>query len=123
MMNRRAAHRLGTWGERRAALWLRLHGWRILGQRIKLHIGEIDLIARRGRTTAFIEVKTRSNAATLDHSIDAYRLRRVAAATNAVAHKYAHAGDDIRIDVILIAPRRWPKHLINVWHEEAHAKK
>jgi putative endonuclease len=114
-MNRQVAERFGAWGERRAAWWLRLHGWCILGQRVKLRIGEIDLIARRGRITAFIEVKTRRTAADLDTAIDAYRLRRVAAAAGAVAHLYAREGDDIRIDVILIAPRSWPRHLVNVW--------
>jgi putative endonuclease len=114
-MNRQAAERFGAWGERRAAWWLRLHGWRILDQRVKLRSGEIDLIARRGRTTAFIEVKTRRTVADLDIAIDAYRLRRVAAAAQAVAHLYARESDDIRIDVILIAPRCWPRHLVNVW--------
>ncbi len=115
-MNRREAERFGRWGERRAAWWLRLQGWRILDQRVRQRAGEIDLIARRGRTTAFIEVKTRATAATLDLAIDEYRLRRVAAAVDSVSHRYARAGDDIRIDVILIAPRRWPRHLVNVWH-------
>lgn len=115
-MTRQAAERFGHWGERRAAWWLRLHGWRILDQRVKLRVGEIDLIARRGRTTAFIEVKARATAAALDLAIDEYRLRRVAAAVNAVSHRYARPGDDIRIDIILIAPRAWPRHLANVWH-------
>ncbi len=115
-MTRQAAERFGRWGERRAAWWLRLHGWRILDQRVKLRVGEIDLIARRGRTTAFIEVKARATAAALDLAIDEYRLRRVAAAVNAVSHRYARPGDDIRIDIILIAPRAWPRHLANVWH-------
>jgi putative endonuclease len=33
-----------------------------------------------------------------------------------VSHRYARQGDDIRIDIILIAPGHWPRHLINVWH-------
>lgn len=115
-MNREAAERFGRWGERRAAWWLRLHGWRILDRRVKLHAGEIDLVARRGRTIAFIEVKTRATAAALDLAIDDFRLRRVAAAVNAVSHRYARPLDDIRIDIILIAPRIWPRHLVNVWH-------
>lgn len=115
-MKRAAAERLGRWGERRAAWWLRLQGWRILDQRVRLKVGEIDLIARRGRTTAFIEVKTRTSPAALDLAIDAYRLRRVAAAVNAVSHRYVRPGDDIRIDIILVAPRTWPQHLPNVWH-------
>ncbi len=115
-MSRAEAERFGRWGERRAAWWLRLHGWRIIGERVKVRAGEIDLIARRWNTTAFIEVKARRKAADLDLAIDAYRIRRVAAAVNNVSHRYARTGDDIRIDIILIAPGHWPRHLINVWH-------
>jgi len=115
-MSRAAAEQLGRWGERRAAWWLRLKGWRILDQRVRQRAGEIDLIARRGRTTAFIEVKTRTTVAALDLAIDEYRLLRVAAAVQAVSHRYARNGDDIRIDIMLIAPRSWPRHLVNVWH-------
>lgn len=75
-MSRAEAERLGRWGERRAAWWLRLHGRRILDQRVRQRAGEIDLIARRGRTTAFIEVKTRTTVAALDLAIDEYRLLR-----------------------------------------------
>lgn len=114
-MTRQDAEKRGHWGERRAAWWLRLHGWRIVAQRVKLKIGEVDLIARRGRTVAFVEVKTRATAAELDLSVDAYRLRRVAAAATALAPRYARNGEDIRIDVILIAPRCWPRHIVNAW--------
>ncbi len=112
---REAAEKRGHWGERRAAWWLRLHGWRIVAQRVKLKVGEVDLIARRGKIVAFVEVKTRATAAELDFAVDEYRLRRVAAAANALAARYARPGDDIRIDVVLIAPRSWPRHLTNVW--------
>jgi putative endonuclease len=115
-MTRQAAERRGHWGERRAAWWLRLHGWRIIGERVKVRAGEVDLIARRGRTTAFVEVKTRATQAELDLAIDAYRLRRVVAAANALSARYVRPGDDIRIDVILIAPKSWPRHIVNAWH-------
>ena len=115
-MNRQSAEKRGHWGERRAAWWLRLHGWRIIGARVKMRMGENDLIARRGRMVAFVEVKTRATLAELDIAIDEYRLRRVAAAVNAVATRYVRSGDDMRIDVFLIAPRAWPRHLVNVWH-------
>lgn len=114
-MKRRQAERRGRRGETIAAWWLRLHGWRIVAQRVKLGMGEVDLIARRRRTVAFIEVKTRSNEAELGLSIDAYRLRRVAAAANALAPRYARNGEDIRIDVILLAPWRKPRHIANAW--------
>ena len=114
-MNRAEAERRGRRGEWRAAWWLRLHGWRIVARRVKTPRGEIDLIARRGRTVAFVEVKWRSGHAGLDQAIDAYRLRRVAAAAEAVAHRHARASDTIRIDVLLLAPCRWPRHIVNAW--------
>ena len=112
---RRLAERRGQRGEAVAALWLRLFGWRLVARRVRVRVGEIDLIMRRRRMLAFIEVKARRRAAELDLAIDAHRLRRVAAAVNAVAHRYARPGDDLRIDVVLIAPWRWPRHLTTVW--------
>lgn len=114
-MKRQIAESRGRKGERFAALWLQLQGWRLLGRRVKTVRGEIDLIARRRRQVAFIEVKWRASDASLDTAIDAYRLRRVAAAAEAVAHRYARAGDSIRIDVLLLAPGSWPRHIVNAW--------
>ncbi len=103
----------GRRGETLAAWYLRLKGWRILARRVKTPRGEIDLIARRGRVVAFVEVKWRKNAADLDLAIDAWRLQRVAAAAEAVAHRYANDADEQRIDVLLLAPGRWPRHMAN----------
>ena len=64
---------------------------------------------------AFVEVKWRRKRADLDHAIDEYRLSRVAAAAEAVAHRYAENGEDIRIDVILLAPGSFPRHIPNAW--------
>lgn len=114
-MNRAEAERRGRRGETRAALWLGLKGWRILAKRVKTPRGEIDLVARRGRTLAFIEVKWRNRAEDLDLAIDEYRLRRVAAAAEATAHRYLRQGDDMRIDVLLLAPGRFPRHITNAW--------
>jgi len=114
-MRREAAERRGRRGESLAALWFRLHGWRVLARRVKTPRGEIDLVARRGRTVAFVEVKWRAGRAGLDTAIDAFRLRRVAAAAEAVAHRFARPDEDLRIDVLLLAPRRWPRHIVNAW--------
>jgi len=110
MRRKRAeAERRGRRGERIAALYLMLKGWRILGRRVRTPRGEIDLVARRGRTVAFVEVKWRAEARELDVAIDAWRLRRVLAAVQAAAHRFAGPGDDQRIDVVLVAPWRWPR--------------
>ena len=107
----REAH--GRRGEILAAWYLRLKGWHIVARRVKTPRGEIDLIARRGKVVAFVEVKWRATAAELDHAIDAYRLRRVLAAAEAIGHRYARPGDQQRIDVVLLAPGHFPRHMAN----------
>lgn len=114
-MRRQAAERRGHKGEALAALWLQLKGWRILARRLRTPVGEIDLIARRGRTVAFVEVKARATVADADLSLDRRRLRRVAAAADAVLARYARPGDLSRIDAIFIVPGRWPRHIADVW--------
>ena len=113
--NRIEAERRGRKGETLAAWWLRLKGWRILGRRLKMGVGEVDLVARRGRTVAFVEVKWRATDAELDLAIDQRRLQRVARAAEALAPRFAANGEDIRIDVLLLAPRRRPRHIVNAW--------
>jgi len=54
---------LGRAGERRAAWFYRLRGYRILARNVRLAAGEIDLVVRRGGTLAIVEVKTRQSLA------------------------------------------------------------
>ena len=115
MRDRRKAERQGRLGETAAAWWLRLKGWRILDRRVRTPVGEVDLVAKRGGLIAFVEVKRRATAAELDFAIDARRLSRVAAAAEYLVPRYATAGEDIRIDVILIAPGRTLRHIENAW--------
>jgi len=114
--SRLAAEKRGRQGERLAGWWLRLKGWSIVARRVRTPVGEIDMIARRGSMVAFVEVKSRKTGQALDESIDERRLARVAAAAESLAAIYMKPGDDMRIDVILLAPGRAPRHLENVWH-------
>lgn len=114
-MKRQRAEKRGRRGETIAALWLRMKGYRILDRRVRTPRGEIDLVARQRNCIVFVEVKTRETAKDLEFAIDEYRLGRVAAAAEILAPRYAKHGEDIRIDVILIAPGHWPKHIENAW--------
>ena len=115
-MTRQRAERGGRRAERLASVWLQLKGWKILGRRVRTPVGEIDLVARRGRIVAFVEVKARATDREAGFALDEWRLRRVAAAAEALAHRYARPGDDIRLDAVFIVPRRLPRHVVNIWH-------
>ena len=115
MDDRREAERGGRRAERLAAWWLRLKGWRILAIRARTPVGEIDLIARRGRVLAFVEVKARAGDDAAGLALDEWRLRRVARAAEALAPRYARPDDDIRIDAVFIVPGRLPRHMPDVW--------
>ncbi len=114
-MKRHKAEAAGRKGELAAEFYLRAKGWSVLDRRRKTPVGEIDLVVRRAKTIAFVEVKWRKRAEDLALAIDEYRLRRVAAAAEAVAHEYATDGEDLRVDVILLAPGRLPHHIVNAW--------
>jgi putative endonuclease len=59
--DRKKAHGLGIFAERAAVLILRLKGYRILACRYRVRDGEIDIVARRADTIAFVEVKVRQS--------------------------------------------------------------
>lgn len=115
-MNRQVAEARGRRAEALAAWWLRLKGWRILARRARVPGGEVDLVARRGRTLVFVEVKQRATADAAAWALDEYRLRRVAVAAERLAPRFARDGDIVRIDALFIVPGRLPRHLLNVWH-------
>lgn len=115
-MNREAAEKRGRGAETLACWWLRLHGWRILARRARVPGGEVDIIARRGKVLAFIEVKARATEESAAMSLDAWRLRRVVVAAERLAPRFLRTGDDLRIDAVFIVPRRLPRHMPNVWH-------
>ena len=114
-MTRQRAEQRGREAEREAEMWLRREGWAILDRRRRTSLGEIDLVMRRGAIVAFVEVKWRAEVAALAFAIDERRLARVAAAAEAVGHEYCRPGDDMRIDVVLLAPGRRPDHIVNAW--------
>src|SRR4029078_2681459 len=87
-LNRQAAEKRGRWAETLACWYLRLNGWRILARRARVPGGEVDVIARRGRTLAFVEVKARASDADAAFALDRSRLKRVAVAAERLAPRY-----------------------------------
>ncbi len=87
-MNREAAEKRGRGAETLACWWLRFHGWRILARRARVPGGEVDIIARRGKVLAFVEVKARATEESAAMSLDAWRLRRVVVAAERLAPRF-----------------------------------
>lgn len=87
-MNREAAEKRGRGAETLACWWLRLHGWRILARRARVRGGEVDIVARRSSTLAFIEVKAGTTDEAAGMSLDAWRLRRVVTAAERLSQHY-----------------------------------
>jgi putative endonuclease len=107
-----AAFRHGLSAESRAALLLVAKGFRIAARRFRTPVGEIDIVARRRRTLAFVEVKAR---AAHDDALEAVTVRQrqriIAAAHVWLAAHPDDAQRDIRFDVIVVVPGRIPRHL------------
>lgn len=113
---RQRAERAGLRAEMLAAWFLRLKGYRILAMRYRTPVGEIDIVARHWRTLVFVEVKARSSAEEYGMALEAVNTRRISRAANHyLAHRRLSIDTDMRFDVIFLAPRQWPRHLINAF--------
>lgn len=118
--DRRRAERRGRHAERLAVWRLRLAGYRILARNFRTPVGEIDLIARRGKKLIFVEVKARLGHAAAAESISTRqraRIRRAAEAFLATRPELARLV--CRFDAVLIAPWRLPLHVVSAWRDEA----
>lgn len=116
----RAAERRGRWAEAVCAVRLLMTGWRVIDRRLGggrgTGVGEIDIVARRGRTLAFIEVKARSDDATaLEALSESQRARLVRAAEVFVARHPKLAGLEMRFDVMMVTGGLWPQRLVDAW--------
>ena len=116
---RRQAYGRGRRAEALAAWWLRLKGYRILARGFRVAAGEIDLIARRGRLLALVEVKARPSLEQAGAAILPRQRERIARAAEVFLQRHPElAGLDLRFDVVLLAPGRWPRHLVDAWRLE-----
>jgi putative endonuclease len=111
----KTGHSKGLWAERVAELLLRAKGYRLLAHRFKTPVGEIDLIARKGKTLVFVEVKFRDSFEKGVYAIlPAAQERIMRAAQLYLARQPEYALYNMRFDVVIVTGWRWPQHLKNV---------
>ena len=109
---RRAAEARGRRAEAAAALHLRLTRWRILERRARTSAGEIDLVACRGAILAFIEVKARADMDEAREALTPRQQQRLVRAGAVWRGRHERFCDhEIRFDLILVAPWRWPRRI------------
>ncbi len=116
-IKREAAEKRGRTAELIALWYLRCKGYRLLARRFKAYQGEVDLIMRKGQTTAFIEVKAR-------HSIDAAviavtprQAKRIASAAATWMARDAVANASFcRFDIVAVPSYLWPTHIENAFY-------
>lgn len=97
-----ATQAFGEIGERIAERWLRREGWRILNRRFRNGHRDIDLVAERNGTVAFVEVKARRDAR-FGGPIEAVHWRKRIELTRSARvwiARHGQAGEAYRFDVV-----------------------
>lgn len=97
---------LGRWGEEEAACYLRRLGMKIIERNFRTPVGEVDIIARQGRTLVFVEVKTRRSDAfgTPQEAVGPTKQRQILRAAQWYLTGGAGRGLQPRFDVIAVRP-------------------
>jgi len=111
---RRRRLRRGRLAEWMAAAALMARGYAIVGRNVKTRAGEIDIIAVRGRRIAFIEVKRRPTGEAAEAAVGARQAARIRnAAGYWLAQRPHYHAHEQSFDLMLLVPRRWPRHIEN----------
>ncbi len=118
-VRRQRAERRGRVAEWLCLWLLRLRGWRIVARGWRCPAGEIDIVARRGKVLAIIEVKSRGDVAVAANALAPRQRRRIARATEALLISRPDlAGLGLQFDVMLVAPKRLPRHWRDAWRPD-----
>jgi putative endonuclease len=116
----RAAFHRGHGAEKRAAWWLRFKGYRVLAINWRSIAGEIDLIARRGATLAFIEVKQRTDAEAAALALAPQQRARLARAAGLFMAQRPELADlTLRFDLMAFGRMGRPVHMKDAWRPES----
>jgi putative endonuclease len=119
-LRRQQALRRGRFAEWLCLWHLRLHGWRILSHGWRCPSGEIDILARRGRVLAVIEVKSRAEFGAAATALAPHQRRRIARAAEAfLSSRPDLTGLDLRFDLMLVAPFGLPRHWRDAWRADS----
>lgn len=97
----------GKWGEFLTRIYLRCRGWRIIARNYVTgrgtKAGEIDIIAVRGKTLIFVEVKKRCDLETAAYAVSPAQQLRVRRGAEAFLQKHpSYQEYTLRFDAALV---------------------
>jgi putative endonuclease len=101
-----------------SALWLMAKGYRILGFRLRTPQGEIDLLVAKGPVIAAVEVKTRASLEAALEAVSLDQRQRLRRALAMFAARRGRANAHLRLDLMALAPGRFPRHIPAAWSED-----
>lgn len=103
----------GTAGEKAAVRFLERAGYRILDRNFRIRTGEVDIVARDGGITVFVEVKRRESPGhgSAAEFVTGSKIRRVVSAARAWAARHGVTESPIRFDVIGIDVLEGEEHI------------
>lgn len=113
---RKRAYRSGRMAESVATIFLRVKGYRIRARNWRCPAGEIDIVASKGLILAFVEVKSRRSRTDAIEALGSRQQGRIRRAAEAfLAANPGCANMHARFDILMIVPRRLPKHIADAW--------
>ena len=113
-------NRDGRLAEFVARCFMRCLGYGIAARNVSggkgTHCGEVDFVARKGRTLVFVEVKKRQNPEAAAYAIRPEQQARIRmAAGNFIKHHPQYQDFDVRFDAVLIVFPFYIRHIRNAW--------
>jgi len=98
--------RVGKWGEETAVTFLSRRGYEIVARNARTPYGEIDIIAKQGDVTIFVEVKTLSSSKNFFPEQNVTARKREHMLASAECYAAENTIDHWQIDVVAVEGRQ-----------------
>jgi putative endonuclease len=115
MSNKKYSYYFGLIAELFSSLYLQCKLYTIISRRFKSPFGEIDIIAKKGNSIIFIEIKARKDTSLMDFISKRQQQRINQAAQYFLLKNKKYQAHNLRFDAIIMNRYFWPKHFKNYW--------
>lgn len=115
--NKIKSYNWGIIAEFIAIIFLKLKGYKILKRRYKTFMGEVDIVAKKGKFLIAVEVKARKTATSSEEVLSKHQQNRIKRAMMffMTANFKKYFNHSVRFDLIIVSPYKLPKHYQGFW--------